>query len=221
MPDPARSHAATPANKAEPNKPTGPLWARAIHLFYDPIFDIRSAKAFQSALNDYVLLPADERAFHETHLLYRLVQGLESVHGVLRRIETRLDGAVNPDLAALEHLEPIRAALEEIASNQPSLMQVAGWEGEEEEEEEIGEEEEELPTDDDPDGDDPDFIYDTVPEEEPERPRRPRRPSPSEAPRATPARAEPARAPEPEREALVGELVPANEGPQGGAEGDR
>ncbi len=221
MPDPARSRAATPANKADPNKLTGPLWARAVHLFYDPIFDIRSGKAFQSALNDYVLLPADERAFHETHLLYRLVQGLESVHGVLVRVERKLNGAASPDLAALKHLEPIRAALEEIASGQADLVAVTGIDGEQEDDDdddELSDDDEALPDED------PDFIYDTVPDEEPEQPRRPRRPAQPEPARPQPQRTEPqrpARAPDPEREALVGDLVPATEGPQGDGEGDR
>ena len=232
MPDPARTRGTPPHNEddhadAQDKKPTGPLWARAVHHFYDPIFDIRSGKAFQSALNDFVLLPADERAFHETHLLYRLVQGLEGVHGVLQRIEKRIDATANPDLAALEHLEPIRAALEEIASNQPSLIQVEGWDGEQEmgDQEEEEEEEEEDPDELEED-EDPDFIYDTVPDEEPEQPRRRRRPAPAEAARPQPQRAEaprpePPRAAEPEREALVGDLVPATEGPQGDGAGDR
>ena len=228
MPDPARTRRTPTPTPDEPagaldKKPTGPLWARAVHHFYDPIFDIRSSKAFQSALNDFVLLPADERAFHETHLLYRLVLGLEGLHGVLVRIEKRLDATANPDLAALEHLEPIRAALEEIASNQPSLLQVEGWDGREH----MGDQDDE---EEDPDAleedEDPDFIYDTVPDEEPEQPRRTRRPAPAEAARPQPQRAEaprpePPRAAEPDRDALVGDLVPASEGPQGDGAGDR
>ena len=62
MPDPTTARRApTPRAErpsADENKLTGPLWARAVHHFYDPIFDIRSSKSFQSALNDFVLLPA-------------------------------------------------------------------------------------------------------------------------------------------------------------------
>lgn len=230
MPDtsPSRHDRKLPqAERAEaPDKPTGPLFARAVHVFYDPIFDIRSRAAFQAALNDFVLLPADERAFHETHLLYRMVQGLEGIHGVLQRIEKKLDAVTGPDLSALEHLAPIRAALEELANNQPSLVQVDGWDGEEEddedEEDQRDDDRDELADDDD--ASDPDFIYDTVPDEQPEEPRRPKRQPRTPAPARDEARADaprPARAADPEREALVGDLVPATEGPQGDAEADR
>ena len=221
-------------------KPKGPLWARAVHLFYDPIFDIRSRAAFQAALDDYITLPERERAFHDTHLLFRALQGLEAVHGVLTRIEARLDAMGGADLSALEHLAPMRAALDEIVGNQARFVQVDGMDGEElDEDEEEEEEDEELGDDPDEEQDpdeDPDFIYDTVPDEEPERPRRPRRADPEPArrptrpePRPEPVRPEPrpepvrpaARPADPEREALVGDLVPASEGPQGAEAGDR
>lgn len=232
MPDPARARP-TRGQKSKQRAdndapPTGPLWARAVHVFYDPIFDIRSRAAFQAALNDFVLLPADERAFHETHLLYRLVQGLEGIHGVLQRIEKKLDAVTSPELSALEHLKPIRAALEELANNQPSLVQVDGWADEEDEEDEEDDDDQrdddrdELA--DDEDGSDPDFIYDTVPDEQPEEPRRPKRQPRPAAPVREEARADtprPPRAADPEREALIGELVPATEGPKSGAEADR
>ena len=228
MPDPARARRAPTPSKAEradtaDSKLTGPIWARAVHHFYDPGFDVRSNKGFQSAMNDFVRLDPAERAFHETHLLYRLVLGLEDVYGLLQRIEKNLGNLSSPNLAALEHLAPIRAALEEIASGQPDLVPADGLDGDEDEDED--EEEDELGGEDEG-GEDPDFIYDTVPADEPEQPRRPRRPPPAEAPRAQPQaqRAEPqreaarpARAADPEREALVGELVPASEGPQGEA----
>lgn len=234
MPDPTlarRDRKLPQAERAEaPDKPSGPLFARAVHVFYDPIFDIRSRAAFQTALNEYVVLPPDERAFHETHLLFRVVQGLESVHGLLTRIEAKLAQIASSDLTALEHLEPIRAALEEIATNQPSLIPVEGWDGDD-----VGDQEEEEQEDPDElaDDEDPDFIYETVPDEE-ERPRRSRRaptrearePAPTEAqPRRPPLRVveppRPERAVDPEREALVGDLVPATEGPQSAGEGDR
>ncbi len=237
MPDPTASHRDRKLPQAEraesTDKPTGPLFARAVHVFYDPIFDIRSRAAFQTALNEYVVLPPDERAFHETHLLFRLVQGLESIHGLLTRIEAKLAQIASSDLTALEHLEPIRAALEEIASNQPSLIQVDGWDGEDVGNQEEEEEEEQEDPDELADDEDPDFIYESVPDEE-ERPRRSRRaptrearePAPTEAPpRRPPLRVveppRPERAPDLEREALVGDLVPATEGPQGVGEGDR
>ena len=217
MPDPARTRSApTPetAERARDNKASGPLWARAVHHFYDPAFDIRSGKAFQGALNDFVALEPGERAFHETHLLYRLVLGLEGIHGVLSRIEKRLGATAGADLSALGHLGPIRAALEEIASGQSDMVQAEAIDGEDEDEDEN---EDELGEDEDQeeDGDDPDFIYDTVPEDEPEQPRRPRRPPQPEAPSPQPQRAS-----DPEREALVGDLVPATEGPRAEA-GDR
>ena len=227
MPDPRTARRAPTRPKAEQpedatNKLTGPIWARAVHHFYDPGFDVRSDKAFQSAINDFVRLDPAERNFHETHLLYRLALGVESVYGVLRRIEQKLDGVASPDLAALEHLAPIRAALEEIASGQPDLVAVDGIDGEEEDEDEdqdeLGDEDEDAPL-----GEDPDFIYDTVPADEPEQPRRPRRSPQTETPRPEPQRAEPARPKrpaDPEREALVGDLVPASEGPRAEA-GDR
>ena len=230
MPDPARTRRAPTPSKAEradtaENKLTGPLWARAVHHFYDAGFDVRSSKGFQSAIDDFVSLDPAERAFHETHLLYRLVLGVEGVYGVLQRIEKSLANVSSPNLAALEHLAPIRAALEEIASSQPDLVRVDGLDGDEEDDEDEDEEEDEL-GDEDEGGEDPDFIYDTVPDEEPEQPRRPRRQPQPEATRAQPQahRADPQREParppraaDPEREALVGELVPASEGPHGEA----
>ena len=238
---PDRPRAPEPEPAAE--KLTGPLWARAVHRFYDPIFDIRSRAAFQAALNDYVTLPPDERAFHDTHLLYRMVQGLESVHGLLRRIEARLEDVVAPDLSALEHLEPIREALAEIASSQPRFIQAEGWEGEEpgdEQEEEARDELGDDPEEDLPEDEDPDFIYDTIPDDADQPPRQGRRRAPETAPRAEPSRAEPPRAEasrseppraepprpsqrpvDPDREALVGDLVPASEGPHGASAGGR
>ena len=224
MPDPTRS--APSPSKAErahthDNKLAGPLWARAVHRFYDPGFDVCSEKALQGALNDFVALDPAERAFHETHLLYRVVLGLEDVYGVLRRIEKRLDQGGGADLSALAHLAPLRAALEEIARGQPDLVEVGDLsdEDEEQDEDELGDEDELEQGDDS----DPDFIYDTVPADEPEQPRRPRRSPQAETPRPEPQRAEPARPKrpaDPEREALVGDLVPASEGPRAEA-GDR
>ena len=151
MPDPTRTSRTSKLPKAQrsrageqperqpenqrDDKPKGPLWARAVHRFYDPVFDIRSRKDFQEVLNDFVELTPDERAFHDTHLLYSVVVGLEGIFGVLKRIEERLAAVSGPDLAALEHLAPIRAALEEIASSQPDLVRVDGVDGDEEEDE--------------------------------------------------------------------------------------
>lgn len=229
MPDPDRRRRSRKPNATErpeqPDPPKGPLWARAVHLFYDPAFDMRSRAGFQTALDDFVELPDGERAFHETHLLYRVVQGLEGIHAVLTRIERKLDGAVSPDLSALEHLAPIRAALDEIASGQSDLIEAVDFDGEDEDEVEL----DDLEEDPDPGEEDPDFVYDTVPEDEPERPRRPRPgpPASSDAPRppraAPPRPAAPRSAPpaDPDREALIGELVPASERPHDAGEGER
>ena len=221
MPDPTRARRSPSSAKdprpAQPPEPLtddasrGPLWARAVHLFHDPGLDVRTRAAFQEALNDYAGLTPHERAFQDTHLLYRVAMGLEGIFGVLRRIEARLDETTSPDLRELEHLEPIRAALEEIASAQAGMMEAASWGGEEEEEVELIEEE---PDEQDPDEQDPDVIYDTLPEEPPEPPRPRRRALAAEAPKAEPPRIEPptARA-DPDREVLVGDLVPAREEP--------
>lgn len=182
---------------------SAPLWARAVHHFYDPIFDIRSGPAFQSAIDEFVGLAPAERAFHETHLLYRLVLGMEGVFSVLRRIEQKLDASGPADWSALGHLAPIRAALEEIASHQAELTQMSGLEGDDEQDEDEQDEDELSEASGD---EDPDFIYDTVPDDEPLRRRPPRRVPPAEPPRT-------ARAADPGREALVGELVPATEDP--------
>ncbi len=209
---PPRRPRASAVPRAEPPEPTsGPRWARAVHLFYDPIFDIRSRAAFQDALNDYVTLPERERAFHDTHLLFRLVQGIESVHGLLERIDQRMSELASPDLSALKHLAPIRAALDEISSAQPSFIAVDGFEDDEDLEED--EREDDEPPEDDELAQDPDVIYDTIPEAE-APPRHSRRAAPVERPqppRSAPPRSTPP--PDPEREALVGDLVPATEGP--------
>ncbi len=236
----ARQDKEKPQDSADKLK--GPMWARSVHLFYDPIFDIRSRAAFQAALDDYITLPERERAFHDTHLLFRALQGMEAIYGVLTRIEARLSTAGSADLSALEHLAPMRAALDEIVHNQARFVQVDGLEGEDGEEQDEDEDEDEDELGDDPDegrdlDKDPDFIYDTVPDEEPERTPRSRRPAPEPAPRSAraeqprqdAARPEPrpeptrpaARPADPEREALVGELVPASDGPHGAEAGDR
>lgn len=217
MPEPTRA-TRPPSPRRDPRQPPepltddasrGPLWARAVHLFHDPGLDVRSRAAFQAALDDYAGLTPHERAFQDTHLLYRVAMGLEGIFGVLRRIEARLDQTTSPDLRELEHLEPIRAALEEIVSAQAGMMEAASWGGEEEEEIE-----EDEPDEQDLDEQDPDIIYDTLPEEPPEPPR-PRRHAPAvEAPRAAHPRVEPPPEPaDPDREVLVGDLVPAREEP--------
>lgn len=220
MPDPTRARrsplSAKDTRSAQPPDPLtndasrGPLWARAVHLFHDPGLDVRTRGAFQEALNDYAGLTPHERAFQDTHLLYRIAMGLEGIFGVLRRIEARLDQTMSPDLRELEHLEPIRAALEEIASAQAGMMEAASWGGEEEEEIEEDEPDEQ----DLHDEQDPEFIYDTLPEDPPEPPSRRRRAPVVEAPRAVALRVEPPPKPtDPDREVLVGDLVPAREEP--------
>lgn len=218
MPTAARTAPETAPKKA----PTGPLWARAVHAFYDPIFDIRSRAAFQEALNDFVSLPADERAFHQTHLLYRQVHALEDIFGVLVRVEQRLND-LSVSAEALEHLEPMREALAELASDRYALARDGRLDGEDYEEgdEEEEEEDEDEARDTDPTGQDddlngdPDFIYEPIPKEAPARPPRPRLVHSQPEPEAA------APAADPEREALVGDLVPSREGQQDGSEGDR
>ena len=56
MPDPARTRRAPTASNGEravvaDNKLTGPIWARAVHHFYDPGFDVRSSKGFQAKIS--------------------------------------------------------------------------------------------------------------------------------------------------------------------------
>ena len=217
MPAPSQPRAPRP-QPSEParERPTGPLWARAVHVFYDPIFDIRSKSAFQDALNDFVSLPADERAFHQTHLLYRQVHAMEDIFGVLVRVEQRLND-LSVSAEALEHLEPMREALAELASDRYALARSGSFDGDdyEEEEEEVEEEDTDLPEQNDDQEGDPDIIYDTIPDEVPERPARPRLVRSQPALEVAPPPADP------EREALVGELVPAAEGPQREPEGDR
>lgn len=184
-------------------RPTGPTWARPVHRYYDPSFDIRSRAEFQAALDDFVSLSDEERAFHQTHLLYRVVQGLESLHGDLQRIAGRLDLLADADLSALEHLEPIREAVEDLAHQGPGWASVEAFDGEQADD--LREEDDEGQ---DPD-DDPDFLYEPIPEAPP-------RPAPARRTAAAPPRP-----PDPEREALVGDLVPATEGPHAAEAGGR
>lgn len=146
--------AATPSNQ-------GPLWARATRLFYGESLDVRSKGAFVASMDEFVGLTAGEQHFHLAQLQFRQIQALEDIHGLLKRIAGRLDGLDPKAIAGLAELPKIRRVLKQLAEGQADLMELTEFQGEGEE----------LPDDDDEepageqDGEDPDFIYDDIPDD--------------------------------------------------------
>lgn len=143
------------ARRAPANPDRGPLWARATRLFYGDSLDVRSKKAFVASMDEFVALTPGEQAFHLAQLQFRQVQALEDVHGLLQRVVTRLDGL---DLGALAELPKIRRALVEMAEHQADLLELTELGGEQEE---PGE-----PAPAEGGEEDPEFIYDDIPDED-------------------------------------------------------
>ena len=110
----------TPSARAE----TGPVWARATAAFCKESFDVRSREDFVDALEAFADLSPGEQAFHQAHLTFRQVQGLEDVHRLLARLDRKLDGLDAGSLASLKHLPAIRKALASIAKGQEDMIDI-------------------------------------------------------------------------------------------------
>ncbi len=110
----------TPSARAE----TSPVWARATAAFCKESFDVRSREDFVDALEAFADLAPGEQAFHQAHLTFRQIQGLEDVHRLLVRIDRKLDGLDGGSLAGLKHLPAIRKALASIAKGQEDMIDI-------------------------------------------------------------------------------------------------
>lgn len=148
------------ARRAPANPDRGPLWARATRLFYGESLDVRSKRAFVASMDEFVALTPGEQHFHLAQLQFRQVQAMEDLHGLLATLVSRLDGLDPNALSGLAELPRIRRALVEMAEHQADLLELTELGGQPEDEE---------PEDGEPAAegdDDPEFIYDDIPDED-------------------------------------------------------
>ncbi len=101
---------------------TTPEWAQVLRTFYAKSFDTASEDSFVESVEAFCALSPDEQAFHQAHLAYRQVQGLDDIYGCLRRIEAGLPALDPKALGALRHLPGIRKALVVIAKGQEEML---------------------------------------------------------------------------------------------------
>jgi hypothetical protein len=90
--------------------------------FYAQSFDVRTKQQLVEAMQDFAELSPAEQAFHQAHLVFRQLQGLEDLHARLGRVEALLTGLSGSALAGLKGLQQLRATLASMAEGQEELF---------------------------------------------------------------------------------------------------
>lgn len=84
-----------------------PAWARAHKAFVANVFNIRSAKDFSAAMNEFTSLQQGQREFYQAYLLHLQIEALATVHADLARIDHRLRGLREDTREGVEALDAI------------------------------------------------------------------------------------------------------------------